>query len=53
MPRLVVVAGIIVLAATPTRSLVADPPAARAVWTSIREIGVTPPAVTGHVVVDV
>ena len=40
--------GIVVLA-TPASS---EPPRARAIWTSIRELGTPPPSVTRHVVVD-
>lgn len=57
MPRRLDFTGLLLLVATTTVSClaaeaVADPPGARAIWTSIREIGAPPPAVTRHVVVD-
>ena len=45
--------GIVALATPVSSSPPPSPPSgARAVWTSIRELGTLPPAVTGHVVVD-
>ena len=39
----------VVALTTPASS---EPPQARAIWTSIHELGDPPPTVTGHVVVD-